>query len=221
MRETNVFLGGCWYGSKVDARLAQSLVDFTTRAHQWGVNVTTVNYQDGMLDIARNRLLAEAIASGADWLLSVDADCSFVGQAEPLCRSLVAHQRSDVALVGAPVKQGNAEWNVLDMEEQRFGKGREFPSAGPFDCGSIGFGLVAFRCGWYASNWPRQDRAFVPFFQTVVYPDRKAKFGMGAWGEDFGHCRAIRDRGAHVVCDPRIRVKHHVVRPGHPWAADE
>lgn len=213
----NVMLGGCWYGSKVDARLAQSLVQFTVASAQFKVNVASVTFQDGMLDLARNRLLAEAIASGADWLISVDADCSFQGQAENICRSLWHHKRTDVALVGAPVKQGSGIWNVLGLDEARLTE----PPKDPAPVGSIGFGWVAFRCGWYAVNWPRQDRHFVPFFQTICYPDPRARFGMGSWGEDFGHCKAVRDLKGKVICDASIRVPHHVVRPGHPFAKDE
>lgn len=213
----NVVLGGPWYGSKVDARLLQSCTQFAVGCAQWRVSVTNVMFQDGMLDLARNRLLAEVIASGADYLISVDADCSFKGQTEAICKSLWRHKRSEVAIVGAPVKQGNGAWNVLGLDEQRL----SVPPADAAEVGSIGFGWVAFRCGWYASNWPRQDGHFVPFFQTITYPDPRAKWGMGGWGEDFGHCKAVRDKGAKVICDASIRVPHHVARPGHPMAKDE
>lgn len=212
-----VLLGGPWYGSKVDARLAQSIGQFCALAEQEGVAVLNITFEDGMLDLARNRLLSNAIAAGADWLVSVDSDCSFREQYKPLARALHVHKRSEVALFAAPVKQGSGAWNVLDFHEQRLAE----PPTVPTPVGSVGFGFVAFRCGWYATHWPRQDRHFVPFFQTVCYPDRHSRFGMGSWGEDFGHCKAVRDRQGTVVCDPTIRVPHHVVRPGHPASADE
>jgi hypothetical protein len=217
VRAVNVVLGGPWYGSKVDARLLQACVQFACAAPDLGVFVREVVYEDGMLDVSRNRLLARAIATGADWLLSVDADCSFQDQLEPLSQMLKRELLSEVALVGAPVKQGNGVWNVLDFGDQRLSA----PPSVVGPVGSVGFGLVAFRCGWYAKNWPRQGSHFVPFFQSIVLPDPGKPWGMGAWGEDFGHCKAVRDRGGKVMVDPKIRVRHHVVRPGHPAAKDE
>jgi len=210
-------VGGPWYGCKIDARLGQSLAQFTAQAVQYACAVEDVLFEDGMLDLARNRLLAGAIAHGADWLVSVDSDCSFKDQTAAICKSLWHHKRSEVAMVAAPVKQGSGVWNVLGLDEVRVSE----PPADPAPVGSVGFGWVAFRCGWYAAHWPRQDRHFVPFFQTICYPDPRAKFGMGSWGEDFGHCKAVRDRGGQVICDASIRVPHHVVRPGHPAAKDE
>lgn len=217
MRVVNVALGGPWYGSKVDARLAQSLVQFSAAATHFDVAVRDVIYEDGMLDLSRHRLLARAIAAGFDWLVSVDSDCSFMDQERAICAALRRQLLSEVAIVAAPVRQGTGDWNVTNFADQRLAA----PPTESTTVGAIGFGWVAFRCGWYASHWPRQDRHFVPMFQTVILPAPGQKFGVGAWGEDFGHCKAVRDLGGKVVCDPSIRVRHHMVRPGHPAAKDE
>jgi hypothetical protein len=217
MRDLRVLLGGPWYGCKVDARLAQSLAQFCVGAVPLGVLVDDIVFADGLLDLSRNRLLAQAIAAGVDWLVSIDSDCSFKDQYVAICDALKRWKRTDVAILAAPVKRGDGGWNVLDLDERTIA---ELPkTAGPV--GSVGFGFVAFNTGWYSLNWPRVDRHWAPFFQTIVYPDPLSKWGMGAWGEDYGHCKAVRDKGGKIIVDPAIRVPHHCVRPGHPAAKDE
>jgi len=212
--ELHIVAGGPWYGSRVDSRLLASMVQFYCEAHAYRLRPTHVLLEDGLLDLSRNRLLSRAIETRADWFISVDSDISFDDQSRAIAESLWRHKRSDIAIVGAPARCGNGRWNVLDLSEQPIGDER--PTT-VMDCGSIGFGWVAFRLGWYVQHWPKG----APFVQTLIYPDPRAKYGWGAWGEDYGHCKAVRDLGGRIICDPSIRVKHHMVRPGHPAARDE
>lgn len=212
-----VAFGGPWYGSKVDTRLCLSLLQFVTLGPRFGLVPEEVVIGDGMLDLTRNELMVKALRSGCDWFLSADADCSFIGQIPELGVTLRQFDIPEVALVGAPVRCGlNDRWNVT------FEGGFDTTLERPLLAGKvkqIGFGLVAFRLAWYREHWPKLDSLHVPFFQTKVMQDGSG--GFKSLSEDYNHCAVVRAVGGHVVCDPRIVVKHHVVRAGHPLAANE
>jgi hypothetical protein len=208
-RPVTLVIGGPWYRSTVDARLLSTIVSVVTEAPRRNFRPLQISYQDGLLDLARNRLMTGALRTGADWLVSFDSDCSLVGDHPgPLFDALSTCYQPDIALVAAPARCADGRWNVqtLDGEPWRLGAGRE-------QVACIGFGLVAFRLGWYAKHWP----ADIPYFQTVITPDAKIPLGWAPVGEDYGHCHAVRNLGGRVVCAHDIALDHHVTRAG-SWA---
>jgi len=200
--------GGPWYGSKLDTRLCLSLIQLVAHGPAAGLLPEHIVVKDGMLDLSRNQILAEALATPCKWLLSVDADCSFIGQIQALGEALARWDHAGVALVAAPTHCGTRdEWNVVDS----YGKSPILVTPGPVS--RIGFGLVAFHLPWYRQNWPIGED---PYFQTVVQSD-----GLGSFktvSEDYGHCSRVNAMGGLAICEPSIRVKHHIVRAGHPFS---
>ena len=208
---TIVTFGGPWYGSKLDTRLCVSLIQLVTEGAKAGIIPDRLINKDGMLDLSRNQLLAEALAAPCDWLLSIDADCSFINQTSALGDALERWNAVEVALVAAPALCGNhGGWNVREPD------GSPVTNLTPGPVARIGFGLVAFRLAWYREHW---KVSLAPFFQTVVQGDGCGNYKSTT--EDYGHCDEVRRRGGLVICEPRIRIKHHVTRAGHPLSVYE
>lgn len=221
-------IGGPWYGTRIDARLAFTLMTVAASSSSYGATPMRAIYEDGLLDVSRNRLMTKAFRAGVDWFVSIDADISARDDEQftrALANALQQFHRDDVALVGAPCKTGAGVWNVvLDERAPPKDPTRRIDwrkEVAPRDVHRLGFGVVAFRLAWYAEHWPRAGVWFAPFFQTLVTPDANAPHGFGGYGEDYGHCNAVRDLGGRVICDPRLDVRHHVSRPGSPGERDE
>lgn len=234
-----IAFGGPWYTSKVDTRLLISILQLVVDGPRCEIlaeqrlSPEMLITDDAMLDLCRNSLMARALETPLDWFVSVDADCSFIGQVPMLARVLAEHNRPDTAMVAAPVKCGNSDaYNVVVNDEQPgFDAERTRPAA-PTHVARIGFGFVAFNLSWYKTNWPRvlvgssnggsRHELWDTFFQTLIAPAWiNGKPGFRALTEDYTHCRRVRELGGRVICDPRLMVKHHVVRAGNPLAALE
>jgi len=219
-----IAFGGPWYHSQVDTRLLISVVQLTGTGPQVGLLPTVLLPGDGMLDLSRNVLLAQALGTDCDWYVSFDADCSFIGQIAALATTLAEHNQPNVALVAAPVRLGqNSVYNVvLDDQWPSYTAEMERPTLVQ-DVARIGFAFVAFRLQWYREKWPRIDGGtpldYQTFFQTTVVPDGHGSFKSNT--EDYFHCVKVHNLDGRMVCDPRLRVKHHIARAGSPEAETE
>jgi hypothetical protein len=204
-----VVVGGPWYRSQLDVRTMGSIVNLVSFGAGCGFPVRWLMMEDGPIDLSRSRLITRAIAAGADWLVSLDADCSLVNPSE-LFVTLAEARRSEVALVGVPCPMKDGRWNVIELDSA---DARVAETSAPTlrEVACVGTGIVAFRLGWYVKHWP-SDR--IPYFQSFVLPDRTAKGGYAWLGEDFGHCNAVRKLGGKVLADGRVRVEHHMSRAG-------
>jgi len=198
-----VVVGGPWYRTQIDTRAMVSIVALVVDAPRCGAAVVKLAGQDGLLDMSRNRLLDDAIRSGADWFLSLDADCSIVNP-RTVYAALHDARRQDVALVGFPALEGSGRLNVVGLDCQRLAA----PPAGQLEVSRVGFGAVAFRLGWYATHWPRD----LPYCHTLPARDEHGRWG--AIGEDFGHCLEVRRLKGRVLVDGRVVVQHHMSRAG-------
>src|SRR5574338_93089 len=152
MRMVTFAIGRPWYGTRVDARTAFTLMTVAASSSSYGAVPTRAIYEDGLLDVSRNRLMTKAFKAGVDWFVSIDADISGRDDEQftrALANALQQFNREDVALVGAPCKTAAGVWNVVVDERaapkdptRRIDWRKE---ATPREVHRIGFGLVAFR----------------------------------------------------------------------------
>jgi hypothetical protein len=206
-------LGGPWYRSQIDARCATSLVTLALVGEMCNARLLALMFEDGLLDMSRGRLMQRALDSGADWLISLDADSALpstdaMEHARRVFQALAETRDEAVAIVGFPMRQGHGGYNVIEVG----GKRCDLRPSKRRETAAIGTGAIAFRLAWYREHWPSD----MPFFQTVMRRD-----GAKLWaiGEDYGHCGRVGSLGGKVICDGRVRFIHHTARPGTPEAA--
>lgn len=202
----SMVVGGPYYGSKLDVRTAMSIQALIGHAPGHGWSVQQMIAEDSMLDLARNMLMYRALQTGAQWLVSIDADCSLKDPTR-LFAALALETDNKIACIGFPTRCGDGRWNVVID-----GAVTREPLAKRRDVDAIGTGAVAFRLGWYAKHWP----ADAPWFQTFTL--RREDGRPYCVGEDYGHCNMVRSLGGRVVADPSVRVIHHTARIGSPAA---
>lgn len=220
-------IGGPFYKGLIDIRTMTTIMSLVGNGPKYGWQCLKFMGQDALLDIARNRLMDEALASGAEWFISIDADISVnPNQYESIFACLEDSRRygGDLAVVGFPTRNAHGGWNVVKDGAVQDGLST-LDAAQPLaiseevDC--IGTGLIAFRLGWYAKHWPEA----MAFFQTVIVPaappGATRRTTWAVIGEDYGHCNAVHKLGGKVVADWRVRGRHHMNRPGSPESKGE
>ncbi len=202
-----LIIGGPAYRMEVDARHAASLVRFATRASlptaktvkgfggkpkfqvsPSAVSIVGAHYEHGTpVAYARNSMFKGTLAEvGASHLLWLDSDVSIPpDQDGPILRALSA--LGDRPIVIIPCQQRDHQVNVWIDRTTKLTRlaldGGELA-----ECYAGGFGCVGFNLAWYRAHWPTG-----PWFRDS-WDD-----GIGYVSEDYGHCRALADRGAPVL----------------------
>jgi len=187
---TTMIFGGVVYRMQVDARHAASLAQLAVLASRAAPALTEIDYQHSSnLPRARCEWLRRAIASGATFAISCDADTAFDARR---LHDAIMHVRGTTAIGVAPVRMGGTtESNVttegadgtvrrLSMEGAALaGQAREAVLHG-------GFGLVVFGLGWFRAHWPEPTPEGVGWERS----------------EDTALCDAVRARGGVVRALP-------------------
>jgi hypothetical protein len=154
------------------------------------------------LDHARNTLVAEALAAGAEELVWIDADVVFEVEHVEHLRAL------GLDLVGGLLPQRNvrafAAHFLPHTEEVRVGE-----SGGPLEVLYTGLGFALTRREVYERiHLPvcnrRWQRPLVPYFQPLVRDDPP----HGHWylHDDFAFCHRAREAGFRVHVDSSLRL---------------
>jgi hypothetical protein len=153
------------------------------------------------VDVARNRLVEEAIVTGCDWLLLVDAD---TWHDEPGCGydllQMVsdADRAGDVGIVAAPVPRrdpNNTDYMIYDnfphhMDQKLFdGK--------LVECETVATALCALNINFI------KKRLTPPWF-TFEWTGGTTRFTS----EDVLFCRKVLVADGKVMVDGRFRAKH-------------
>jgi hypothetical protein len=205
------------YGSKLDVGHA---------AMWFGLGVAMASTQDKFtlhsfadyhvngIDLCRNTILFDAIESGCDWVLMVDADNYHAAKADAIgdagvdiLQMILDGQRQEAAMVGAPVRgRGVGDTGVCVQNKIKDGwqavslealKGQAVP------VDRIGAAFIAVNVNWIKACWTKP-----PWFLMDHNFEGRPKHGRG---EDYFFCDGIRDRGGIVLCDGRF-VPEHVDR---------
>ncbi len=153
------------------------------------------------LDWARNRLLQGALATGADWLLTIDAD-TYHRRAPDVLRMIGDGDKQGAAVIAAPVRcRGKA--TVFNVRERR---GDEYYPAVEaawrervVEVDAIGTAFMAVACGWIRRHWPGQ-----PWFVTRHLAGAAPRI----LSEDLSFCEGVKDRGGRVFVDGRFTPIH-------------
>lgn len=167
----------------------------------WGAEFDFLGFVD--VDVcgverARNRLLAEAMVLGADWLLMIDTDTWVVqdGKITPgaqLLRMILTADRANATIVGAPVVRrtvGDLNVFMLDANDRYHASEREAMVSrdNVSEVDAIGAACIAI-------NLAKLD-------DDVVFESVDAR------SEDIQFCRAVQKRGGKILVDKRVRTSH-------------
>lgn len=201
-----IAIGGPAYGNKVSVAHCQSMVAMA-RGIPYPIDVRYRH--SSMLPENRDRMLRDACEAGFDAFISMDADTylepRLIGASLDSIRGWLMtdweEERPDnVAFVGAPVQQGNGEWNVVAKDGTRW---TELPLLQSYDAGFVGTGFVIYNLPIYRElirAMPSQ-----PLFVFGYDSERKEQ----PWiGEDSYHCLLIRRAGLNFAVDPSIHCGH-------------
>lgn len=175
------------------------------------------------IDRARNNLIENSLAAGADWLAMIDSDCypersgDFLrmvlaarDQKPALCApacltrmgTLNVHEQSKIIGADGVPDMGEMltpeRWNTLKFEFET----STSPTEGKLvPVTQIGFAMVLVGLGWFRKRWPEG-----PWCQSLQGP-------RGQWlSEDYRLCRDVSSRGGRVVLDPRFLLTHKTGR---------
>src|SRR4051794_40823024 len=167
------------------------------------------------VDVARNRLAAEALADGFEELMWIDSDIAF----EP---SSVQRLRGHglPVVCGLYPKKVEKEWSCQFLPGQAaitMGKG-----GGLVEILYAAAGFLLVRRGVFDEirrqqqlpecHW-RSGRPTIPFFLPLVV----ASGGVHSYlGEDFAFCERVRRCGLRIFADTSIRLQH-IGMYGYGW----
>lgn len=176
----------------------RTVIRLLARARQYGARVVHCQRERGCsIDLNRCRLMSAALATNAEWLLSLDADAA-VDDVDQLFRMMVDCPR-DAPLIAAPAEVTRAgHWNIIADGVPLLARP---DGVQVVDC--VGFGVVAFNLAWYRKHWPD---GMAPWFQTEIQYEIGA--GWQKYTEDYHHCDVLRSGGANILVDGRVTVQH-------------
>ncbi len=172
-------------------------------------------YGFAQIDVARNRLAAEAIAEGFEELMWIDSDIAF----EP--RSVQRLRLHGLPIVaGLYPKKIEKAWSSRFLPDQRtltLGEGGGlieilYAAAGFLLVRRPVFLEVQRREGLPTCVW-ENGPAMVPYFQPMVIPSGGGHIYLG---EDYAFCERARRCGFEIFADTTIRLQHIGIY-GYSW----
>lgn len=207
----SVMIGGPVYQSRLHVRHVASLVESIAKLADVGVLVQ-LHWVTGCSRItrARNEMLAAFMASGCDYLFSVDSDVAWQPDA-PL--RLMAHDRPFVA--ATTVARGTKKICIrnFDWNSQRFDYDAD---AGLLRVGTVGGACVMLRRDMVEA----MERAYPNLKVGMGDVEESAKphlfalyheimnTGANLEGEDYSLAVRARAIGFEIFVDPWIRLTH-------------
>ena len=191
-------LGGPAYQNLVDSRHAGSMVALAVRCQQLGYRTGSLYTHACPVEMARNEIMRQALATDFTWLVSADSDVWWPIETMDLIVWAAGElARLDQPMMGFAVGQRDGVCNVVAEGTegwQRLTQVKRVQELAP--CKAVGTGLVVFRLKWYRENWIK-----APWFRTSWE-------GEAMTGEDFWHCGELKRRGAQPMYSAALEVKH-------------
>lgn len=156
------------------------------------------------IDVARNRLVAEALEVGADWLLMIDADTWHEDGSDILQMISDADrmaQHTKVGAVAAQVPKRDPDDTHLMvyryLNEKRYPA--TLPSGGIADIDAAATAMMAINL-----NFIREHKLKAPWFKFEWRDGDTKPFQ----GEDLYFCARVREAGGVILGDGRFIAKH-------------
>ncbi len=198
-----LILGGPSYQMQVDARHAGSMASLALRLRELG-RLEWIQFQwthGCPVEMARNRIFADALASDATHLFWADADCYWPSAEQDgiawLLREIAVLRRPFAAI---PVHQRNGACNIVkERRGARFERmsGKVTMEAKLHDCIAAGTGVCAFFLPWYRQHWKTG-----PWFRTDWEDEEMIS-------EDFWHTnRLLKKYLTYPQWAPVVQVIH-------------
>lgn len=201
------------YSGTVNVHFAISLLQTISRVKKADCSFFS-NIGSSILPQARNLLVAQAMAWGADKLVMIDDDVSW--QSDDFQKLVLAPEK---IVGGAYQKRPHTPHAAPEMAVSTFPEGLKADWRGlcEVDGAATGFlrvdrevieGLKAVCQKISDDNCPPEQEA--QLFEYFAF-DRIIKDGKTyLQGEDYGFCRKARAAGFQTFIDPSIKLGHHV-----------
>jgi len=158
-----------------------------------GPDVVIIANQSCMIHTNRERTMADAVKCHADYLIFVDTDMAFTGEA---FEKLLDHLEAGCAVVGANYYQRRfpprTVTRMLDGDEIPPHERTELFEVAGLGCGLMGIDMKivpGLKRPWF-------------FYEPFVEGETTPK------SEDIWFCDRAREAGFKIWCDPTIEVKH-------------
>lgn len=167
------------------------------------------------VEVARNRLVEEAIAADADWLLMIDAD-SWVDDAFSILQGVSSAARSGAVAYAIPTpRRGGADTHLMIYRD--VGGVRQALTANELAAAKIAHGDTPGTALVPVDSAATAMMAFdVRFVREKLAPPWfrfEWKYGTTTFvSEDLAFCRRLTEAGGRIVADASI-VAHHRQRP--------
>ena len=203
----------CYQGT-VNVQFLMSLMNTITRIKKSECMFFTV-IGSSILPMARNLLVAKAMALGADKIVMIDDDVSW--QSDDFQRLVIAPEK---IVAGVYQKRPHNWQDQPEMAVSLFPTGLEVDDRGlaEVDGAATGFMRVdrevfeAMKASCVKlgdkSLEPDQERELFEYFQFARQQKDDGKVYLE--GEDYNFCRRARALGFRTYVDPAIKLGHHV-----------
>lgn len=207
---TGVMIGTPMYGGNCFDAYLLGLWDFQAEAHKRGINIALHTIRnESLIPRARNRVLADFLASHCSHLVMIDADIGFA--ARDVFR-LVAHGKP---LVGATyAKKDRTKYAPAFVPLPGPAFQRDDDGLVEVQCIPGGFMCIHretavmmqgfFHDLWYLDGSEDGQRRVSDLFGCYTDPETRAY-----WSEDYAFCQRWRRAGGQVWLDPNILLSHN------------
>lgn len=197
-------LGGPAYQNLVDSRHAGAMGSLAVRCQQMSYRTGFVYVHGCPVEMARNQIMETALATDYTWLVSADSDIYWPIEMQDaiiwIARKLA---ELDAPFAAVPIEQRNRISNVVALGEEGWRRMISLPmEEAIYPCKAIGTGLFVARLAWYREHWPTG-----PWFRTEWEESDGAPPGRFI-GEDFWHCKKLRERYQPPLYAPVLQVTH-------------
>lgn len=218
------------YGEKIDKSHAGMWLSFghALAANEDQFDLVGFNEVDGNpVADSRNRIIWDAYAAEADWVLMCDSDTYYRGENDDclndgaglqILQMIKDADRAGAAVVGAPVRArrfpGFARTVWMMDKISRAPSGRPTMSvadeacyAGQLvECARIGGAFLAINLNWLKEKMPDP-----PWFthEPIMQGPRFER--LHCYGEDVGFCDSVKIKGGKIFVDGRIFPRHVMV----------
>lgn len=204
-----IMIGTPMYGGVCFDAFLLGVWDLQHECHKLGLTlgINTIR-NESLIPRARNRILADFMASGCSHLIMIDADIGFSGR--DVLR-LVAHNKPLIGATYAKKDRTRYAPAFVPMAGPVFQ--REDDGLAEVECLPGGFMMMqreavarmqgAYRDLWYWDQHGEQKRQIHDLFGC--YTDASRQF----WSEDYAFCQRWRGIGGQVWLDPYIQLTHN------------
>lgn len=202
------------YGGQCFDAWALGVFDLQRACHQHGIPLAIQTIRnESLIQRARNRLVAEFLASEMSHLVFIDADIGFSGR--DVLR-LVAHNKP---IIGATYAKKNRERE--DFAIVPLGRPVEVEEGDVFEVEALPGGFMCIQRATVVQMVHRyahlryrvqgSDVKGAPFEQFLfsLFDCAIDPATLNYWSEDYLFCKRWYDMGGRIMLDPHIILEHH------------